>query len=183
MQMQNANYYPRLHRHQHWRLHFGSRPPDRHCSLVVLGDVEAGLRTKELGQGVNGLARLPRKHPVRVFFAKIILRPYQLHRECLDVPFPFSGRLAPGKHLEVQTRLADLVSQIKKCLVQVIQGLHLPERKMFNRMQLVQLLITIQNLLSKETGLKMSSLLLSPQAAPSVAMRKIVSMIPEMLSI
>ena len=99
------------------------------------------------------------------------------------MPFPFSGRLAPGKHLEVQTRLADLVAQIKKCLVQVIQGLHLPERKMFNRMQLVQLLITIQNLLSKETDLKMSSLLLSPQAAPSVAMRKIVSMIPEMLSI
>ena len=42
-------------------------------------------------------------------------------------------------------------------------------------MRLVQLLITIQNFLSKETDLKMSSFLMSPHAAPSVAMRKMVS--------
>jgi hypothetical protein len=65
-----------------------------------------------------------------------------------------------------------------KCLVQVVQRLDLPERKMFNRMQVVGLLITIQDFLSKQTDLKMSSLLLSPQAAPSVAIRKIVSKIP-----
>ena len=54
---------------------------------------------------------------------------------------------------------------------------------MLNIMQLVQLLITIQNFLSKETDLKMSSFLMSPHAAPSVAMRKMVSTLPEILSI
>ena len=91
-----------LHQHEHWRLNFGSCPPDLHCSLVILGYVEAGLRTKKLGQGVNSSARYVCKHPVRVFFEKIILRPYQLHREGLDIPFPCCERLARGTVMSLE---------------------------------------------------------------------------------
>ena len=84
------------------------------CTLaVVLPIGTAALSSWEMKRQASGPKNLARESTAWLvsfanilsgcFFAKIILRPYQLHREGLDMPFPFCGCLAPGKHLEVET--------------------------------------------------------------------------------